>query len=59
MQAMETDYKINTNPCVHETPKQVLLQTVKTQLKCSISSGPTLFVKVKKTFRQKNIFSKS
>ena len=29
------------------------LQTVKTQMKCSISAGSTLFVKVKKIFRQK------
>ena len=33
--------------CIPETPKQVLLQTVKTQMKCSISSGSTLIVKVK------------
>ena len=41
-------------PCVSETPKQVLLQTVKTQMKCSIISGSSLLVKVKKIFRQKN-----
>ena len=45
--------------CIRETPKQVLLQTGKTQMKCSIihsciSSGFTLFVQVKKIFRQKN-----
>ena len=43
--------------CNQETPKQVILQTVKTQMKCSIMLHLIrvyLFVKVKKIFRQKN-----
>ena len=39
---------------IRYTPKQILLQTVKTQMKCRIiSSGSTLFGKVKETFIQK------
>ena len=42
--------------CIQETHRRVLLQTVKTQMKYNImhSSGSTLFVMVKKIFRQKN-----
>ena len=45
--------------CIPETVKGDLLQTVKTLMKCSIMlhfirvTGSTLFVKVKKIFRQK------
>ena len=35
--------------CIRETPRRVLLQTVKTQMKRGISSGSTLFVKVKRS----------
>ena len=33
-----------------KTPKQVLMQTEKTQMKCRISSGFTLFAKTKSIF---------
>ena len=42
--------------CMWETAKQVLLQTVKTKInaaKCCSSSVSTLFVRIKKIFRQK------
>ena len=42
---------------IRESPKRVLSQTVKTQMKCSIMLPfikSTLFVKVKKILRQKN-----
>ena len=42
---------ISITLCILETPKQGFSQTVKTQM---ISSESTLFVKVKKNFRQKN-----
>ena len=32
--------------CIRETPKRVLLQTVKTQMKCSISSIMLHFIRV-------------
>ena len=43
------------NEHLRETPIRVLLQTVKTQMKCHIMRHfiSTLFVKVKKIFRQK------
>ena len=44
--------------CKLETPKQVLRQTVKTQMKCqicSISSGSKLFAKTKTIFRERNL----
>ena len=31
---------------IQETPKRVLWQTVKTQMKCGISSGSALFAKI-------------
>ena len=42
--------------CIWETPKQVLLQTVKTQMKCSkmLHFFGVYTVKVKNIFRQKN-----
>ena len=46
--------------CIQETPKQVLLQTVKTQMKCRIMLHfirCTPFVMVKKIFRLKNTIS--
>ena len=46
-------FRTKKNPS-RETPKGILSQTVKTQMKCCISSGSALFVKVKKIFRQKN-----
>ena len=47
---------LHFNFWIQETPKWVLLQTVKTQMKCSINfiAGSTLFLKIKKIFRQKN-----
>ena len=36
--------------CNRKINKQVLLQAVKTQMKCNISSGSTLFVMGKKIF---------
>ena len=45
--------------CIRETPKQVLLQIVKIQMKYSTMLHfirSTLFVKVKKIFRLKNTF---
>ena len=46
------------NPLYSRTPKQVLLQTVKTQMKCSIMLHfirvYTVFKDKKKIFRQKN-----
>ena len=45
--------------CGPETPKQVLWQTVKTQMKCclsSISSRFALFADAKSIFREKNTF---
>ena len=48
-------YHVLLTHCFRKTPGRVVLQTVKTQMKCSIiSSVSTLFVKVKKIFRQKN-----
>ena len=42
--------------CFRKTPERVVLQTVKTQMKCSIiSSVSTLFVKVKKRSSGKKI----
>ena len=35
--------------CILETSEQVLCQTVKTQMKCSISSGSALFAKIKQS----------
>ena len=55
--------RIWLNLCIQETPKRVLLHTVKTQMfatRFGISSGSTLSVEVKKIFSQKiNIFFKS
>ena len=40
--------------CILETPKRVHMQTVYTQMKCSISSGSALFAKIKTTFTDRN-----
>ena len=43
--------------CIQETPKQVLWQTVKTHMKCSIMQHfirSALFAKTKSIFREKN-----
>ena len=36
-------------------PERILWQTVKTQMKCCISSGLALFAKTKSIFRERNI----
>ena len=38
------------NPLYTETPKRILLHTVKTQMKCDISLGSALFVQTKMHF---------
>ena len=51
-------YLVNYSFVFKETPKRVLLKTVKTKMKCSImlhcciSSGYTMFVKIKKDLNQ-------
>ena len=44
----ETELKLYR---ILETPKRVLWQTVKTKMKCSISSGSTLFAMIKKNLQ--------
>ena len=39
------------NLCILKTPKRVLWQTVKTQMKCGISSESALFAMIKMIFR--------
>ena len=39
--------------CTRETLKRVFLQTAKTQMKCGISSGPALSLKVEKDLQTK------
>ena len=39
--------------CILETPKAGTFLNSKQQVKCSISSGSTLFVKIKRILRQK------